>query len=156
MLNNVVSVLILNKLLRVRVQFRQNWRGLLSSAMLQNALNNSASIGMCAERINLTSKSVYNELQSDRLYAFDAFLHDMISILILDAFQYMSIQLSHNFLLLSTRDALQSFLDHSATIHLQGERQNVALHLAGQSGSLLLGAVLEELLNHVIAEHIGH
>lgn len=47
-------------------------------------------------------------------------------------------------------------LDDSATIHLQGQSQDMVLHLIGKDFLLRLIAVLEELLYNIIAEDVGH
>ncbi len=47
-------------------------------------------------------------------------------------------------------------LNDSATIHLQGQSQNVVLHLVGKDLFLRLIAMLEELLYNIIAENVGH
>jgi hypothetical protein len=54
-----------------------------------------------------------------RVNTLNALLHNMVSILVLNTLQDMSIKFTHNLLLLVRRDGLQSFLDHTTTIHLQ-------------------------------------
>lgn len=47
-------------------------------------------------------------------------------------------------------------LDYATSIHLVGEFQNVALHLANKDLLLSLVTMLEELLNDVVAKHVLH
>jgi hypothetical protein len=54
-----------------------------------------------------------------RVNTLDAFLHNMVPILVLNTLQDMTIKFTYNLLLLVGRDGFQSFLDHTTTIHLQ-------------------------------------
>lgn len=78
---------------------------------------------------HLSLERVDDELQRVRLYALDALLDNVIPVLILDALQHVAVQLADNLLLVLGRDGLQSFLDHTAAVHLQGQGQHVASHL---------------------------
>ena len=80
----------------------------------------------------------------------------MIPILILNTFQNMAIQFTHDFLLLLGGNGLQSLLDHTAPVHLQGQHQHVPSNLLRQGGLLFRGAELEELLDYIISEHVRH
>lgn len=53
----------------------------------------------------------------------------MVPILVLDALEYMSIQLAHYFLLLLRRDRLQRLLDDAAAVHLERQVEYVPTHL---------------------------
>lgn len=82
MLNNVISILILNQFLGVDVQFGENGVRLLRRAVLEDPLNHSTAVGMCAECKYLSVKCINDELQCNRFDTLDALLNDMISILI--------------------------------------------------------------------------
>lgn len=86
MLDNIVSKLILNQLIGVLMQLSQNGRRLFRGAMLQNALDNSASIWVRGEVIDLVGERRNDELQRVRIDAFDAFLNHVITVLVFDAF----------------------------------------------------------------------
>lgn len=118
MLYHIIAILILNEVLGVRVQFGKNGRCLFSGAMLKNALNHPTSIWMGAQGVHLAGKCVYNELECTGLNAFDAFLYDMVAILIFDTFQNVTVELAHNFLLLIGRNAFEGLLNDPATVHL--------------------------------------
>ena len=51
---------------------------------------------------------------------------------------------------------LQCFLDDATPVHLESERQHVASHPLRQGLLLVGGAELEELLDDVVAEDVGH
>lgn len=61
MLNHVVTVLILNKSVRMLVQFVKDWCGLLRHAMLKDTLYHPASIRMSRQRIHLRQLKKRNE-----------------------------------------------------------------------------------------------
>lgn len=156
MLNHIIAVLVLDQLLSVHVELGKDRRGLFRRAVLQDPLDDSTPVGMCAEGVNLSVEGVDDELESIRLDTFNALLHDVISVLVFDALQHVPFEFANNFLLLLAWNAFQSLLNHTAPVHLQGEVENVAFDLGGQLGSLLLCAVFEELLNDVISEHVRH
>jgi hypothetical protein len=58
MLDNVVSVLVLDQLLDVRVQFVENWQCLLSGAVFKDALDNPAAVGVCGQREHLQTANL--------------------------------------------------------------------------------------------------
>lgn len=156
MLNDIVSVLILNQILGVCMQFGKNWCGLFGGAVLENSLDDTASIRMCAECVHLTRECGDDELKCDGFDAFNTFLYHMISILILNTFQYMSVQFTNNLLLLLRWNAFECLLNDTATIHLQCQRQHMTFDLLGQGWFLFGCAKFKEFLNHIIAKHIGH
>ena len=49
-----------------------------------------------------------------------------------------------------------NLLNNTASVHLDRELGDVALHLVCQLLLLRLVAMLEELLDHVVAKHVGH
>lgn len=50
----------------------------------------------------------------------------------------------------------QCLLDDSTPVHLERQSKDVALHLHRECRLLILIAVLEELLDDVVAENVGH
>lgn len=55
--------------------------------------------------------------------------HHVVSVLVLDALEHVSVQLAHHLLLLLGGDGLQRLLDDAAAVHLQREVQHVPAHL---------------------------
>lgn len=55
-------------------------------------------------KTNLSLESIYDELKSVRINTLDAFLDNVVAILILDTFQDMTIKLTHNFYLVLPGD----------------------------------------------------
>lgn len=119
MLNNVVSILILYQLVRGGVELLEDSLRLLGSAVLEYALYDAASVRMGAQRIDLPGERADDELKSPRLHALDTLLDYVIAILILDAFQYVTVELANDFLLLLRPDGFQGFLNNPTAVHLQ-------------------------------------
>lgn len=122
MLNDVIAVLILNELVGGGVKLLQDALRLLGSAVLENTLDDAATVGMRAQCEHLAGERAYDELQRSRLDAFDALLNDVIPVLILDALQDMPVQFAHDLLLLLRADRLQCLLYDSAAVHLKRQR----------------------------------
>ena len=51
---------------------------------------------------------------------------------------------------------LQGFLDNAASVHLQGKFVNTTFHDFGKDLLLNLVPVLEQLLDDVVSEDVGH
>lgn len=79
MLNDVVAVLILQQLVSVLVQFLQHGACLVSHAMLQDALDDTAAVGVSGQAEHLPLECVDDELQRVRLHAFYALLHHVVT-----------------------------------------------------------------------------
>ena len=47
-------------------------------------------------KLYLASESINDELKMIWIHTFDAFLHNMITILVFDTFQHMSVKFFHN------------------------------------------------------------
>lgn len=70
----------------------------------------------------LSLKSANDEIQGVRIDAFDTFLHDVVTVLILDTLQDVTVELFDDFNLLIARYRFQRFLNDAATVHLQRQR----------------------------------
>ena len=101
---------------------------------------------MGREREHLLGHIAYDELDAFTGAAFDAFLNDVIAILIFDAFDDVAFELARDLHLILGRQTLDGFLDHSAAVHLQGEGENVATNALRQVALVLRSAELEEFL----------
>ena len=80
----------------------------------------------------------------------------MVAILVLDTFEHIAVKFLYDQLLLIQRDGFEGLLDHPAAVHLESQWLDVRPQLTDQLRLLLSGAELEELLDHVVAEDIGH
>ena len=92
MLNHVVAILVLNQSLDVCVQLLQDGVGLLGVAVLQDTLDYSAPIRMCGEIEHLALECIDNELKTTGLNSFNTLLDDVITILVLDTLQHITIE----------------------------------------------------------------
>ena len=128
-LDNVVAVLILYELVGGRVELLKYALRLLGRAMFENALDDSAAVRMGAQRVHLAGKGADDKLKGTWLHALDALLYDMITILVFHALENVAIEFTHDLLLLLRSDRLQRFLNDSAAIHLQRERQYMSAYL---------------------------
>lgn len=156
MLNDIISVLVLDKIFGVRVQFSKNWCSLFGRTMLKNALDNAASIWMCTEGVNLARECADYELQCTRLNAFNAFLHNVVAVLIFDAFEHVAIQFTYNILLLFGWNTFECLLNNTTAVHLQCQRQDMTFDLWCQCRLLLGRTEFKELLNDIVAEYVCH
>ncbi len=127
-LNDVISVLVLQQLRRALVQLVQYGQHLFGSAVLQDALDHAATVRVRGQAIHLTLERTDDELEIGRLHALDALLDDVIAVLILDALEDVALEFGDDQLLLIEGDALQGLLDHTTAVHLQGQR----LHMRSQ------------------------
>ena len=91
-----LTILILNEILQFVVQNVQNRSRLRFFAVLEYALNHSATVRMSREREDLLGHIAYDEFDAFTGTAFDAFLYDMIAILIFDAFDDVAFELARN------------------------------------------------------------
>ena len=62
-------------------------------AVLQDSLNDSTTIRMGGENVDLSSESFDDELNVLSWHTFDSFLHDVVAVLVLDTFQNIDLQL---------------------------------------------------------------
>lgn len=76
---------------------------------------------------NLISESGDNEIQFTGWHALDALLNNVISILVFNTSHYMGTQLLNYVNLRFQWDRFKSLLNHSTTIHLHGEIDNLAV-----------------------------
>ena len=142
-------------------------------AVLEASLDDSASIGMNTQVLNLTSKCLEHKRYVVSMASLDGLLDNVVSVLILDASQDILFQFAHKRRLLIVEYMLESLtglvsgdkteIDHgtnllynTTTIHLERQVQDTSLHLVGQNLLLVLIAMLEELLNDIVSEDISH
>ena len=174
MLCHIIAVLIDDQGRSASVKFVQHGGPGGFFAVFQHALNDSTTIRMHGQAVHLACKCVDDELNMHRRNPLDGLLYDMIAVLIFDAFEHMLFEFSNQLRLLIGQNMLKGLitlarqrdppfsfppthlLDHPAPVHLQRERQDMILHLVSENLLLCLVSVLEEFLNHVIAEYIGH
>merc|ERR1719239_45316 len=71
-------------------------------------------------------------------------------------YEHLSSECLDDQLLLVKGDGFEGLLDNPASIHLEGQWLHVRPQLAHQLGLLLCRAKLKELLDHVVAKHVGH
>jgi len=62
-------------------------------AVLQDPLNDSTTIRMGGENVDLSSESFDDELNVLSWHTFDSFLHDVVAVLVLDTLQNIDLQL---------------------------------------------------------------
>lgn len=86
----------------------------------------------------------------------NAFLDDMISVLIIYAINDGFLKFLNKQLLLFKGNYFESFLYNSAAIHRLSQLQHIPKKLLGESGPLEVSPILEELLDHVVSEDIIH
>lgn len=172
MLGDVVTILIRDELVALFVELLHDPALGLQIAALKHALDYTAAIRMPGELTDLTVKRIDDELDMFRRNALDGLLDDMVAILVFDTANDASIELLDQTGLLVGKDMFKSLLrlawimfkdaagtyllHNSAAIHLSAESEDMPLHAVGQDLLLVLVSMLKELLDHVIAEDVGH
>lgn len=156
MLDNIVSILVLHKRDGAAQQLLEDGSGLLLVAVFQNPLDNSASVWVSCEGVHLSGEGIHDELDEMRWYFLDALLDDVVAVLVLDALHYIALEFLDELSLLVYLNNLKCLLDHSASVHLHREVEDMASELVGENATLLRCTVLEELLNYIVSKHIDH
>ena len=110
MLCDIVAILINNQIRRATVQLLQKVtpRGLLT--MFKHPLDYSAAVWMSCQTMHLSRESIDDELDMFGWNSFDCFLHNMITILILDTLENLMLQLFDQRSLLVYQDVFESLL----------------------------------------------
>ena len=119
-LDHIVAKLVLGKGLDVQDDCLNNRVGLGVMAFLEDSLNNSATIGVEAQvlhMVRLVEDGVKDEVNLLTGHFLNAFLDDMISILIINAINDGFLKLLNKQLLLFKGNYFESFLYNSAAIH---------------------------------------
>jgi hypothetical protein len=158
-LDHIVAKLVLSKSLDVQDDCLNNRVGLGVMTFLEDSLNNSAAIGVEAQvlhMIRLVEDGVKYEVNLFAGHFLNAFLDDMISILIINAINDGFLKLLNEQLLLFKGNYFESFLYNSAAIHRLSKLQHISKKLLGESGPLEVCPIFEELLNHVVSEDVIH
>lgn len=171
-LSDIVPELVGNEHCRTSMELLEYGDLIVRLAILQDSLDHSAAIRMGCENMNLTAECFDDELDVLRRHTLDGFLYNVVAILILHALEDICLKFLDEFGLLISKDMLKGldkvsrslmcytedsyFLDNSAAIHLHRQLHNVVLHLLSQNPLLHLIAVLEHLLDHIVAENIRH
>jgi hypothetical protein len=68
MLDHVVSVLVLDELLDIRVQLLENGHRLVGGAVFENALDHPAAVRVCGQRVHLKSTPKFRQRQNQPHY----------------------------------------------------------------------------------------
>lgn len=93
MLSDIIAILICDEHRRTLVQLLQNSDLIMRLAVLQDPLNDSTTIRMGGENVDLSSESFDDELNVLSWHTFDSFLHDVVAVLVLDTLQNINLQL---------------------------------------------------------------
>ena len=171
-LNDIVAILIYDEVQCACVKFFNDLVSCLIRAEFQHTLDDTAAIRVRSQVVDVTRDCIVDEDDMLRRDALNGLLYDVIAILVFDAVENIGLELLHESRLLVGKDVFECLersdlqlqgkqgmtylLNDSATIHLQGEIGNVALHLICHLFLLCLVAMLEELLYHIIAKYIRH
>lgn len=158
-LDHIVAKLVLSKSLDIQDDRLDNRVGLGIMTFLEDSLNNSATIGVKAQvlhMVRLIQDGVKYKVNLLTWHFLNAFLDDMISVLIINTINDGFLKLLNKQLLLFKGNYFESFLYYSAAIHRLSKLQHISKKLLSESGPLEVRAILEELLHHVVSEDIIH
>lgn len=104
---NVVAVLILDEVVGADVEFGEDACLGFLVAVLQHSLDYPTSIWMCRQRVNLSVEGIDNELDMLSWNPLDSLLDNVVSVLVLDAGEDMSIKLFNELSLLVHKDMFE-------------------------------------------------
>lgn len=93
------------------MQLFQDTSLVLGFAVLQDPLNDSASVRMCSKYMRLTSKSFDDELDVLCWDSLDGLLHDVIPVLIFDTFKNIGLKFCDEFGLLIRENMFKSLYE---------------------------------------------
>ena len=97
---------------------------------------------MRAHHQNLRLEVLEYEIHLFRRQLLDAFLDNMVSVLVFHAFHQTFTQLDYHFFLHIKWQAFQRFLDNPTPVHLEGERAHLATQLVAELSHLILVGVV--------------
>jgi hypothetical protein len=129
MLYDIVPKLVISQIIDVHHDLIQYRSRLFISAVLQYPLNNSTSICMDAQAIDIVSDGNNDEVKCLRRHLLNALLDNVVAVLVVDAVKNSIFQFTHQQLLLRERDDFECFLDYSAPVHGLGEFEDIAKQL---------------------------
>ncbi|KAH3666951.1 hypothetical protein OGAPHI_003401 [Ogataea philodendri] len=111
---------------------------------------------MCGQVVDLVLDRLQNKRNLGNVDTFNRLLDHMVTVLVLDKNQNVALQLVHDLQLFLNRKRFQTFLDNSASIHLQRQVIKTSSHRLEHDFSLHIVAVLEILLDHIVSKHVCH
>jgi len=172
MLDDIVTVLVVEKLFVAFLDFVKNFCLSHFAAVFENPLQDSASVRMTRQCCSVDENVIDDEINLLReklgsvrvavarcfvgsvVQDFDAFLDNVISILIMDAAQHVVVKFSQESRKVVFVHCLQGFLDDTATVHLQRQLQHLALESFSDVGLHLGSTEIEQLLDNVVSKDI--
>ena len=107
-LGHVVSVLILNELICASMKLIQNRCSSIFDAVFQHALNDTATVWMHRQSLDLAVESLDDELNVLGRNSLDGLLDHVIAILVLDTLQHVIVELFDERGLLINQNVLES------------------------------------------------
>lgn len=108
MLSHIISVLISDEHRSTLMKLFKNSSLVVGFAVFQYSLNDSASIWMSCQDVNLAPESFNDELDMLGRDSLDSLLNNMVAVLILDTLENISLKLFDEFCLLIRKDMFQS------------------------------------------------
>jgi hypothetical protein len=153
MLRHIISVLILDERKRASMQFFENRSLSGFVTVFQHTLNDTTAVWMHRKCLHLTFERLDDELNMFSWNPLDRLLHNVVSVLVFDTLQHMTIELLNQGSLLFGQDVFKRLskvsvfqsclvlserylLNNTAAIHLQRQGQDMAFHLLCQDALL--------------------
>lgn len=107
MLNDIVSVLVLNEVHREAVELIEERVGNMIRTVLKNTLNDTAAVRVSCEGKDLALEGTDNESDSLDWDPLNGLLNDMVSVLVFDTFQNVSFKFHDDRCLLVHQNMLE-------------------------------------------------
>ena len=144
-LDDVVPVLICGQLEGVWDDFFHQWFQLLVAQMFQHPLQDPAAVLMHRKRKAPASEGIEHESEFFFLQVLDAFLDDVVSVLVFDQSQNVSSDFFNEEFLQFLAAAFQCLLHYPAPIHLQRQTHYPLV---------LSRPELQQLLDYIVPKHV--
>mmetsp|Transcript_53248 Transcript_53248/g.95087 ORF Transcript_53248/g.95087 Transcript_53248/m.95087 type:complete len:253 (-) Transcript_53248:1276-2034(-) len=122
----------------------------------QNELQQSATINMLSHLLCISFQVGNDEGNPFIWKHLHTLPEHMVGMVVVNALQYMVLQLIGNHRPFALLEYLQCSLQHEAAIQLRGQAENTVFHGLCQAFALLRTAMFNQLLHNVIPELVGH
>mmetsp|Transcript_14138 Transcript_14138/g.40690 ORF Transcript_14138/g.40690 Transcript_14138/m.40690 type:complete len:217 (-) Transcript_14138:104-754(-) len=154
-LHDIVAVLVHRQALDIPEDFVDQIGHLLLRALLQQALDDPATIHVSRHALSAVCKSLRYEVDGVTRHVLYHRLDHMVAMHVLDALQDLPLELGGNGHLRFRREKFEHLLNHTAAILVRGKIEHLTLHLVRESLPLVGSAALEQFLHHEVPEYVA-
>jgi hypothetical protein len=156
-LDDVVAERILNKVKGVVANLTNELALLQARSMVDAALEDTAAVPVSTDGNAVLAHGVEDELSVLRAEVVEALLNDVVPVKVLDQLDdVVAHGVDDHLSLLRSGNELDHLLESACTVLVERDLSHVLHAVADENSTLLIVAVLEQLLAEIVAEGIGH